>query len=728
LHHENPNNFTKSFAPVTDADCEDLEATFNDISFRNSISRAAKIRGMAFRITLICTVIMSIAAAGGLGTWLEEIGFFDIQQSRLEVLINKKYEDNSIVYDSNNKKIGEFFSSYHVYVPYEKIPKHLVHAIISIEDRDFFNHIGIDPKGMARAAFSYLKERRYAQGASTITQQIIRNFVLTRQKTLQRKVLEIRYAIELEKLLSKEKIFEIYANSLFLGNGAYGIGAAAYRYFGKKVEDLQPHESALIAGLFQSPSRYNPAKYPKKARWRQKQVIKAMYAAKHLRFPEARKIIQTRLRYKEYVPFNQEIAPYFVDYVRNEIPKLLKDKKNMKTSGLRIYTTLDLEVQKMAEASLTESAKLLNKAEDHMALLHRRTAKGKNKTKEASLESAILSVDPRNGHIKAMVGGRDYKEKSQFNRTVQAQRSPGSAFKPIIYSYALENKWKWSDVLYVAPINISNYKPRNPTTDFLSETTMFRAFYRSMNSPTIELGQKLGLKNILTYAKKLGINSPIKEEFGSLLGSSDVNMMDLARVYSSFANQGTQIEPIAITRIEDREGNTIYEAPSKKDRSTRVMSSQISYLMTQGMRAVLQMGTGYKSAHLSNIAAGKTGTSNDSTDNWFCGYTSNLVSIVWVGTDESSTIHGNATGGTYALPIWDKYMSKFISYARPKKFYAPRGITTAVVDSRYGQLAATGVRMHFLRSNPPKREEKSATEALFHLHQTEGVFRDVFAH
>jgi penicillin-binding protein 1A len=689
---------------------------------------------IAIRITVVCSFIIGTAFTVGAGFWLREIGFFNVQQSRLQILVDKKLQDNSIVYDRNNEKIGEFFNSYHVYVPFKKIPKHLVNAIISIEDRDFWNHRGIDPKGMLRAAFSYLKSHSYKQGASTITQQVVRNFILSREKTLQRKFLEIRYAIELEKVLSKEKIIEIYANSLFLGNGSYGIGAAAFRYFGKSIDQIQPHESALLAGLFQSPSRYNPARHPKVARKRQIRVLKSMYKAGHLRFAEAKKLMGKRLRYKKYKPFNQEKAPYFVDHVKTIVPKLLsKVKGGVKNSGLRIFTTIDMNVQKMAEKALADSKDLLKKGEDHTALLRRKRgwrkqSKTDKKSRAASLEAAVLSVDPRNGHIMAMVGGRNYKGKSQYNRTTQAMRSPGSAFKPIVYSYALENRYKWSDVLFVAPINIGNYKPRTPTKEYLSETTILRAFYRSMNTPTIELGQKLGLKPIINYAKKLGIRSPIKEEFGTLLGSSDVNMMDLARVYSSFANSGKQVEPMSITRIEDRDGKILYEAPSAKKRTKRVMTPQIAYLMTQGMRSVLQMGTGYKSAHLSGRAAGKTGTSNDSSDNWFCGYTRNLVSIVWVGTDEHVQIHGHATGGKYALPIWDKLMSSFTTVNKPLPFTRPRGVVTAVIDSHYGNRSPTGIRMSFLRGNEPKRDEAPAAEALSHLKQAGGGYRDVFTH
>lgn len=654
--------------------------------------------------------------------WLKDLGVFSIDKSVFDVIANIKPSDNSIVLDRDGQKVGEFFNNYQVYVPLKALPDHLVNAVLAIEDRSFFKHQGFDPKGILRAALSRVKGSASNQGASTITQQVVRNFLLPTERTMQRKVQEIAYAYHLERHVRKNQILEIYTNALFLGNGSYGVGAASLRYFGKPVGELEPHESALIAGLFQSPSRYNPSRYPKRAKNRQLQVLRAMAEAKFISFAKAKELAKIPLVYKEYKPINTEFAPYFVDYVREQATELLgKGKSTVDGQGLRIYTTLDTKLQRLAEASVTDSAKLLKEAEYRTANL--RGADGK--VKRASLETAILTSDPRTGEILSMVGGRDY-QKSKFNRTWQAMRSPGSSFKPVVYSLALQKKWKWSDVIFVSPITINNYRPHTPDEDFLTETTIFRAFYRSMNTPTVELGQKLGLKGVVDQARRLGIRSPIKEEFGSLLGSSEVSMFDLTRMYGAFANQGTLVEPIAITKITNANGDVLYQAPSVKERSSQAVTPQIAFLMTQGMKAVLSMGTGYTSARLSNVAAGKTGTSNDAADNWFAGYTANLVSIVWVGTDEHVPIHGDVTGAKLALPIWDRYLTRTLDVRPPERFRAPPGIVTTVVHPKFGNRSPAGVRMYFLRGNEPPAEASSALEV---LSQSEGGgYRDVFTH
>lgn len=681
--------------------------------------------GSVWRIALLTSFVTSVGLAFGFYTYLNNLGVFDLSKESLSLILNHKDPDNSLVFDRNGEKIGEFFDSYHVFLPYEKIPPSLVQAIIAIEDRSFWTHKGFDPKGILRAALVHLRGGASKQGASTLTQQIVRNFLLSRERTAERKIQEIALAIQLERRIDKKKIVEIYANSLFLGNGAYGVGAAAFRYFGKPVDQLTVPEAALIAGLFQSPSRYNPSRYPQRAKARQEQVLKAMYRAKMLTLADTKSYLKQPLVYKEYKPLNTQVAPYFVDFVRDQAMKLLSTQAStLDNRGLRIFTTLDRELQKMAEVSLDESKDLLDAAQKKAGHLHRfRSVRGAGAAgDQASVEAAILSIDPKNGEILTMVGGRDY-EKSKFNRPVQALRSPGSAFKPIIFSLALAKKWKWSDVIFVSPVTVDNYRPHTPDGDMLTETTLLRAFYRSMNTPTIELGQKLGLVPVLQQAQLLGIKSPLKPEFGTMLGSSEVTMLDMARVYSTFANAGKKVEPIAITRIEDAAGQIIYKADSVDDRTETVLTPQISFLMTQGMRDVLAMGTGFESSRLASVAAGKTGTSNDSTDNWFCGYSPNLTTIVWVGTDEHKQIFGNFTGGKLALPIWDHFMSKAFTVRRPEPFRPPPGIVQAMVHPKYGHRSPTGVKMYFLRGEEPPGEP-SALEAL--SNEGNAGYRDVF--
>ena len=672
------------------------------------------------RILALTGFLSALGASAMLYLWLCELNVFDISAEQLSLITAAKPTDNSLVFDRNGHKIGELFSTYHVYVPYANLPNSLVQAIIAIEDRSFRRHHGFDARGILRAAYAHLRGSRTNQGASTLTQQVVRHFLLPSERSMQRKVQEVALAMRLEGIMSKEQIFETYTNTLFLGNGAYGVGAAAYRYFGKSVEALAPEQSALIAGLFQSPSRYNPTRYPKRAKQRQMQVIRAMVQAKMISAKAGRELALRPLDYQEYQPANAATAPYFIDYVKEQATKLLGKKGSLGGQGLRIYTTLDDQLQRLAEASIKQSASQLDQTAE-------RTADVKapdGKVSKATIEAALISVDPRTGEILAMVGGRNY-HRSQFNRTYQSLRSPGSAFKPAVYAQALLQHWKWSDVMLVSPISIQNYRPHTPEADFGKETTLLRAFFRSMNTPTIELGQKLGLRSVLQLAQRLGMRSPLKEEFGTLLGSSDATMLDMARMYSTFANAGTLVEEVAINRIESSSGEVLFQVPSAEARSKDVLSPQIAFLMTQGMRAVMQMGTGVAASHLSGVAAGKTGTSNESTDNWFCGYAPNLATVVWVGTDEHTEIFGDVTGGKLALPIWDHYMTSAFKARSPTPFAAPSGIVTSVVHPLFGNRSPTGVRMYFLKGQEPATE----ASALEVLSQSAGSgYRDVFIH
>ncbi len=654
--------------------------------------------------------------------WLKTLGVFNLDHRMMDILTNYNYQDNSLVLDRDGNKIAEIFDRYHVFVPYKDLPQEFINALIAIEDKSFYEHHGIDIKGILRAISARIRTGKINQGASTLTQQLVRRVFLTTEKTIERKLLEIAWALEVEKHLSKEKIIEIYTNSMFLGHGAYGLGAAAQRYFGKQAKDLTSAESALIAGLFQSPSRYNPAKYPERAKKRQIQVIESLRRSGFINNDGARHLNEAPLNYKTYKFSSTQRATWFVDHVQELIPELsgLRNK-NIKQHGLRIYTSLDQRLQSMAERSLQVYESRLNEIETKTGRILDPTT---NRHRNASLEAAMLVTDPNTGDILAMVGGRDYA-KSQFNRTMNAMRSPGSAFKPIVYAEALLHGFKWSDVIFVSPVNVDNYRPKNPEDDYLTETTMMRAFYRSMNAPTVEIATKIGLPAIISRARAMGIQSPIKNEFGTALGSSDVTMADLARVYGSFASGGISTDLSPIIKITDAEGTVLWERSPLVLRQKRVLNSQISYLMTQGMKAVLTTGTGSKSADLAQFAAGKTGTSNDSADNWFCGFTPDLVSIVWVGTDEHAPIFSNISGGAVALPIWDQFLRSTLAIRPPKPLYRPDGIVEATIHPRYGHRVASGAHMYFLNGNQPT-ETESALERV--ENSFDGGYRNVFRH
>ncbi len=669
----------------------------------------------AFRIFSIIVFICVISCGLALFFWLENLGVFNINDSVLQSISRQAPLDNSVVFDRNGKKIGEYFNHYHLYVPYDKLPKDLMKAIISIEDRNFFRHMGVDPKAILRAIRASIIGHGYQQGASTLTQQVVRHYLLSSEKTIDRKVKEIFLALRFEQVLTKQKILELYTNKLFLGNGAYGVGAAAQRYFGKSIYDLKTHEYALIAGLFQSPTRYNPSRYPERAKRRQLQVLKAMYQAKAITKREAERLAKEPLVYQEYKPINDMLAPYFVDYIRENAGGLIN--KQIEGQGVRIFTTLDSDLQMMANNSFANSTELFKRADELIIYNHKR-----KQEEPPSVEASMISLDPKTGEILAMVGGRDYR-RSQFNRTVKAMRSPGSSFKPVVYSLALENGWKWSDLLFVSPVSINGYRPKNYSDKFLTETTLLKAFYQSLNTAAVELGDKLGVDAIIEHAMKLGVRSTLKQEPGTILGSSEITMMDLARVYSVFANYGKLVEPVAITRIEDREGHVLFQLPPPKERATPVMSPEIAYLMTQGMRSVITNGTGQSARELADKVVGKTGTSNDSQDNWFAGYSPNLLTVTWVGTDDHLPMDKPAAGGTLALPIWHEYMSQALTKRSAGGFYNPGGVVSYYVDPQYGNSSANGLKMYFLRGTGP-----ASSHSEFQQIEEEGDYRSLFGH
>ncbi len=668
---------------------------------------------LILRFVFFGIIAITVISGASISIWLFRIGVFELKNEQLRAITEYQAPDNSVVLDKNGKKVGEYYSAYYVFTPLNKIPQSMVDAVIAIEDRSFFHHNGIDIPAIFRAAINLLMTRSKSQGASTITQQVVRNFLLHREKTFERKVKEIIFSLRLEKVLSKEQILEIYLNALFLGNGAYGVGAASQRYFGKPLHQLGPAEHALIAGLFQSPSRFNPHRHPKRAKRRQKQVLLAMLRSGKISLKKAKRYFTHKLNYRPYNYLNTEIAPYFVDYVQEEASRLID--KSIKNSGLRIYTTIDIEIQNKASETISNASMMLNRAKAYV--------KSNIIGVEQRLESALLVTEPQTGHILAMVGGRNY-ETSQFNRTVQAKRSPGSTFKPIIYSLALQNGFKWSDVFYVSPIVIDDYRPRNYSDSvFLTETTLLRAFYKSINTTVVELGQKLGLQEILSHAKRLGIDTPLKEEVGTMLGSSEVTMLDLARMYGVFANQGKLVEPIAITKITDRFGNTIYEAPTPEERSVQVISPHIAFLITEGLRAVFKYGTAYNFRRLSPFVVGKTGTSNESIDNWFCGFSPDLVSILWTGIDDHRGFEDSSVSAiTLALPIWSRFMAKVLPLRPTKEFYSPDdGIVELMVHPQFGHLDDNGIKMFFLDGQVPTMKSSS-----LHLISRNGDYRGIF--
>lgn len=658
---------------------------------------------------LILGLALSIVLSFGIAfyAWIEKAGILDLDETKLDVIINYEHSDNTLVFDKHGKPIGEFFSDYHVYYPYSKIPKAMIDAVLSIEDRKFFEHGGVDYKGIVRAGFAYVTSGEARQGASTITQQIVRSFLLTPERKISRKMKEALFAIQLERKLSKERILEIYLNALFLGQGSYGVGAAAQRHFGKPLEELQMHEIALIAGLFQSPTRFNPHKHPKSAKKRQLMVLNALRANKVISSAEAKTWAAAPLVYQAPASMNQSIAPFFLDAIQEQTDKLLSGK--FKGKGLRIATTLDLALQQELNSVVQKSTDIFQSAALNLVNVRR--------PKESMIEAASLVMNHRTGEILAMIGGRDF-QKSQFNRTLKAKRAPGSCFKPLVYSHALTHGLNWSDVNYITPVVIQNYRPQNFTSEFMTEATYFNAFYRSINTPVVELGAKLGIKNVLDMAYKMGVETDLKPQAGTMLGGSEMTMLDLARIYGTIGNDGVKPDPYLIEKITTREGEVVFER--KKAREVRVLSPQVAYMMTAAMQAVFRFGTAAKFPEFAPYAGGKTGTTNDAKDNWFCGITHELTTLVWVGTDENHAFTEQVTGGAMALPIWARMMNRIKDRYPQPPFQAPEGIVTRRIHPVFGHDDANyGIEMPLLQGRGPTR-----TESTLSVIRDTGNYRD----
>jgi penicillin-binding protein 1A len=641
-------------------------------------------------------LVLSASVGIWLFTWLQQAGVLHLDESRLKVIIEYQHTDNSIVFARDGRKIGEFYSDYHLFVPYERIPKRLIQAVLAVEDRHFFSHHGIDIRGIARAFLVSLRSGSFTQGGSTLTQQVVRNFLLTPEKTFERKIKEALLAIQLERHLSKERILEIYLNALFLGQGAYGVGAAAERHFGRPLQELELHELALIAGLFQSPSRYNPHKAPEQAQRRQQQVLRAMRKNGFITVAEYHSAKRRKLDFQAQNALNMEFAPYFIDAIQEQVEKLLTT--DVKGKGLRIHTTLDLDLQLNVNEAVRRSRDMFIQAA--------RKLEGLKNPQEQMVETAALVLDHHRGEVLAMLGGRDFN-RSQFNRALKAKRAPGSAFKTVVYAQGLLQGMKWSDMLYVAPVVIQDYRPANHAGDYMTETTLYSAFFRSINTPVVEFGHKLGTKKILDLARRMGIKTELKNQAGTLLGGSELTLMDMASVYATIGNYGEHIEPRMILRITDRDGKVLYDVTNNEPKRERILPAPVAYLLIDALQAVFRYGTASAFGEWAALTAGKTGTTNEAKDNWFCGISDKLTTVVWVGTDTNLPFGGSVGANTLALPLWVRIMEKAHRAYPFEPFVVPEGIVKLKVNPSFGYRDERGIEMPFLEGREPERSDSS---------------------
>jgi penicillin-binding protein 1A len=519
----------------------------------------------------------------------------------------------------------------HDYIPLDLLPKRVIDAVIATEDRRFWTHWGFDPAGLVRAVFVNLRSGRFVQGGSTLTQQLAKNLFLSPERTLGRKVEEVVLALWLELRLSKEEILELYLNRVYFGGGAYGIEAAAQRYFDKSARALTLAEAAVIAGLLKAPSRFAPTSSPKLAVIRSHSVLAKMHDAGFISAAEEQMARSKRMVFSN-VRRDQErqAADYAIDYVLDRMPDALGGG----SGDIIVDTTIDRDLQQhassvVAEAIGTEGAAL-----------------------EASQAAAV--VLDTSGGVRAMVGGRSYVE-SQFNRAVKAMRQPGSAFKPFVYLAALEKGYTPDSVAYDLPFNLEGWSPKNDNGRFGGAITLRQALAQSVNTVAVRLMMDVGPDKVVALATKLGIEAPLRTEPSLALGTSEVSLLDLTGAYGAFAAGGSVVEPHIIRRIRSSTGRVLYARPAPLADSV-VASGSVAAL--NGMlQDVVERGTG-KRAHLAGHAtAGKTGTSQDFRDAWFIGYTAHFTGGVWTGNDNGEPMR-KATGGNLPALIWNRIMAQ----------------------------------------------------------------------
>ncbi|QWR76767.1 penicillin-binding protein 1A [Candidatus Magnetomonas plexicatena] len=598
---------------------------------RKEPAKPKKKRG--FLSFLIGFIIMAIALSLGFGGGFLFWTLSDLP--KIKMLEEYTPLQTSLVYSADNELLAELFIERRTFVPYHKIPNHVKKAFIAVEDARFYKHRGIDFVRIFGAMYEDIKAKSFVQGGSTITQQLAKMLFLKPERSLERKLKEATLSLQIERHYTKDEIIGLYLNQTYFGTRAYGIEAASYTYFGKSTSDLNIAEAALLAAIPKAPTTYSPFKNPQKSLQRRNFVLKRMLAAGFITDAQCEKAMKVPL------PTNQHTrrynAPYFIDYIKNELEDEYGER--LYTAGIKIYTTLDYRLQKIAEKAVLFGVNNLAKR------------------KRKNVQVALLAVDTQTGAIKAMVGGTDFWE-TQFNRVTQAIRQPGSSFKPVVYLTALNEGFTPDSTIMDAPISFTGssksdiWTPQNYDREYNGEVTLRYAIAHSLNAATVYLADKVGIKKVIETAKVLGIKNPVQPYMPSALGASDLTLLELTYAYAAFSS-GNRYAPYSIVKITNKDGVPLQEM---KTSYKNVIDENVDSELKELLRGVITSGTGNAAMALNKTVYGKTGTTDSFADAWFMGFDDRLAVGVWVGRDDHKPIGARETGAQAALPIWMEFM------------------------------------------------------------------------
>ncbi len=619
--------------------------------------------------------LLGASVAGGLSALVFDI-FLDLPE--IEELRVVTPGLPTIILDQNGSIIDRLYSERRDPVPLKALPRQLTDAIIAAEDSRFLDHIGLDMKGILRSLVNNLRSGHVVQGGSTITQQLAKVLFLTPKRTISRKAKEAVLSIKIERAFTKDQILELYLNQIYFGHGAFGVSEASKTFFGKPVDQLTLPECALIAALPRAPYVYSPFRNPRKALTRRNWILSRMREADKISQEDETSARTSELLLRNDSAQTTPIAPYFVDFIRPQIEKIVGQHRAY-TGGLKVSTSLNLALQLAANAAIKNG---LQKIRSSLSLPQRQY-----------LQGALIAMDPENGAILAMVGGDDYTL-TPFNRTISALRQPGSAFKPVVFLSALLSGYRQMQAVWDAPVSYQgspekgNWRPENYNRAHTGRITLRQALAQSNNIASVRLLENLGISQVIELARRLGWTTPLTNDLSLAFGTSEISPLELTTIYAIFANGGFRVEGHGIKTVRDASGASIYDYRPHK---IGVVSPDATYILTDMLRDVVKTGTAHLLSDVSGDIAGKTGTTSHGRDAWFIGYTPQLVMGVWVGIDHGSP-KIRMTGGSSALPIW-KEVYQTAEIGRPySEFSLPNNVTRIAVDPFSGLMASDECR------------------------------------